>query len=487
MINVWYLSDFILQDSANSRIGRKKFFPEITSTWERYAFALTAFALAWVLHSILHRYSGRASHSFLLGFAAVIASAIFAGFSPGILATALVLAWRMVLLRKSGRLYDATEILSCLIFVSECVFLCICGARMRRAMNQASYSEAWHRSLVETSIEGIWVINSEGVITWANPRIAEILGVNPVELPGRKMEDFVFPCDRSVERIRFENRRLGLKEQFDRRLRRGDGSEAWLLTCSSTLPDALGGESAVLSMMSDITERKLAETALRRSEERFRGLFENVLEGVYQTTPDGRILAANPMLLRMLGFSNEAELNRVIANDFYTDPAIRTRLTARLEDEGSFQNVEYDLRRRDGKIITVQENARAVRDQDGRVLYYEGTLADITEHRENESQLHHAHKMEALRRFAGGIALDFEKILAAISEHAKSIAEQLPATHHARSCAQKIQQGVESALSLSRQLVLFGQSRSGMQAARGGPSSDSTSAPNVSEVTPTSR
>ena len=87
---------------------------------------------------------------------------------------------------------------------------------------------------------------------------------------------------------------------------------------------------------------------LRRSEGRFRNLFENAPEGVYQSSPAGRILAANPMLLRMLGLNSEAELNDVnIASDLYVDPEIRARLLERLEQEGSFQNVEYALRRGD--------------------------------------------------------------------------------------------------------------------------------------------
>ena len=132
--------------------------------------------------------------------------------------------------------------------------------------------------------------------------------------------------------------------------------------------------------MIDITERKQAELALRLSERRFRNLFENIIDGVYQTTPDGRIIAANPMLLKMLGLSSERELNEVIAVDLYVDPGIRRRLTGRLEREGSFRNVIYELRRRDGHTITVRENARVVRDEDGNVLYYEGTLTDVTQH-----------------------------------------------------------------------------------------------------------
>ncbi len=237
------------------------------------------------------------------------------------------------------------------------------------------------RGISNISGAGIWAVDSAGLITWSNQWIAETLGFPPAGLTGRKLEDFLFPADISAERIRFDNRRPGVPDQFDRRLRHANGSEVWLLTSSGALPSPRGTRDVVLSVMIDITERKQAELALRLSERRFRNLFENIIDGVYQTTPDGRIIAANPMLLQMLGVSSERELNEVVAVDLYVDPGIRRRLTGRLEREGSFRNVIYDLRRRDGHTITVRENARVVRDEEGNVLYYEGTLTDITHQR----------------------------------------------------------------------------------------------------------
>ena len=149
-------------------------------------------------------------------------------------------------------------------------------------------------------------------------------------------------------------------------MRRTDGTEIWVLVCASSLPGPLF--SGVLVMMTDITERKLAEQALLRSEQRFRSLFGNVPEGVYQTTPDGRLLAAHPMLLEIPGVSGEAELKTLLAASLYVNPDVRKPLTQRLEEEGSFRNIEYELRTRAGRVITVQENARAVRGEDGQLL-----------------------------------------------------------------------------------------------------------------------
>ena len=209
-------------------------------------------------------------------------------------------------------------------------------------------------------------------------------------------------------------------------------------------------------MMTDITERKRAEGALRRSEERFRNLFETVLEGVYQSSKDGRILAANPMLLQMLGVASEAELNEVdIARDLYVDPGARARLMERLEHEGGFQNAEYELRRRDGRIITVLENARVVRDENGAVLYHEGTLTDITPRKRIEEQLRQAQKVEALGRLAGGIAHDFNNVLTVITGYSQLVLSDLGRDHPARASAEQVQEAAGNAMALTKRLLAF--------------------------------
>lgn len=119
--------------------------------------------------------------------------------------------------------------------------------------------------------------------------------------------------------------------------------------------------------------------ALRRSEARYAGLFNHVPDGVYETLPDGTVVAANPALVRMLGYESEQELKAARrAADFYVRPEQRKELTQLLETEGEIRNTEISLYRKDGTIITVLENSRAVRDERGRVICYQGTMTDIT-------------------------------------------------------------------------------------------------------------
>jgi len=148
------------------------------------------------------------------------------------------------------------------------------------------------------------------------------------------------------------------------------------------------GENGVTILMEDVTESKKAEKKLKLSEAKFRSLFENAFDGIYQTTPDGKIISANPALVQMLGYDSEKELRGIdIAHDLYADPEERELLIKKLEKKGELRNIELTLKRKDGYCITVLENSRVVRDDKGKILRYEGTLTDTTERKRAEEEL----------------------------------------------------------------------------------------------------
>ncbi len=128
--------------------------------------------------------------------------------------------------------------------------------------------------------------------------------------------------------------------------------------------------------------RMKAEEASVTSEARYRSIFENAVEGIYQSTPDGHFISVNPAFARITGYDSPEELVQAVTNisrDIYADPEDRRIFEATLERQGVVANQEARFRRRDGKIIWVSLNGRAVKDKDGRVLHYEGTVEDITD------------------------------------------------------------------------------------------------------------
>ncbi len=134
--------------------------------------------------------------------------------------------------------------------------------------------------------------------------------------------------------------------------------------------------------------RRQDEDALAESEARFRALFDNVVDGVYQSTPDGELVSANPALVRMLGFVSVEELSAhggLAA--MFAERHDRERLQAELAGFGRVRNFEYRLRKRDGTMINALENSRVVHDDAGNALYHEGTITDITQRKAAEKAL----------------------------------------------------------------------------------------------------
>jgi len=142
----------------------------------------------------------------------------------------------------------------------------------------------------------------------------------------------------------------------------------------------------------EINIRIRAEKELRKSEKRYRTLFEGVPVGLYRTTLEGKILDANPTLVQMLGYPDQKSLFEVNAKNIYVDPKARKQLKAIMDRNGVAYNLERRMRRYDGAIIWSQDTARVVLDDEGQMLYYEGSLQDITERKRSEKELLEAKK-----------------------------------------------------------------------------------------------
>jgi PAS domain S-box-containing protein len=154
----------------------------------------------------------------------------------------------------------------------------------------------------------------------------------------------------------------------------------------------------------DLTERKNIEEELFKSEERFRSLYENATIGIYRTTPDGKILLANPALVRMMGFSSFEDLaHRNLEEEGYEPDYPRAKFLEILEKEGKIIGLESAWHQRNGKTLYVRESASIIRDAEGKVLYYDGNIEDITYWkqvdkalRESEKRLREAQEMAHL-------------------------------------------------------------------------------------------
>lgn len=147
------------------------------------------------------------------------------------------------------------------------------------------------------------------------------------------------------------------------------------------------------ALLIEISERKKAEEATKEAEEKFRSIFENAIDGIFQSTPEGRYLRVNPALAKMYGYASVSEFMgsmRDIAGQLYVDPSRRGEFISRLDETGYISDFVSEIYHKSGKTIWISENATVKRTSDGRILYYEGIVQDVTERRWIEAQLRNA-------------------------------------------------------------------------------------------------
>jgi diguanylate cyclase (GGDEF)-like protein/PAS domain S-box-containing protein len=155
---------------------------------------------------------------------------------------------------------------------------------------------------------------------------------------------------------------------------------------------AYGDRKAWLVVANDLVDRKQAARALAEAEARYQSIFLNAVEGIFQTTPEGRYLDANPALARIYGYDSPAHLIEAITDirrQLYVDPSRRDTFVKLMQEHGSVEGFESQVIRRDGSHVWISESVRAVRNAEGELLYYEGTVIDITQRKLAEERLRH--------------------------------------------------------------------------------------------------
>ena len=208
-------------------------------------------------------------------------------------------------------------------------------------------------------------------------------------------------------------------------------------------------------------ERELREAkaraTLRATEASYGTLVEHAPVGIYRSNPEGQFLSVNAAVVRMLGYEAASDVLRLdMARDVYADAAERQRLVERDSySDRQYDDVEATWKRKDGRLLTVQLSVRAVRNEAGRVAYYETFVRDVTDQRRLQQQLLQSQKMEAVGRLAGGIAHDFNNLLTVITSYSELLLEDLPQDDHKRGDLEQVRKAADGAAALTRQLLAF--------------------------------
>lgn len=264
--------------------------------------------------------------------------------------------------------------------------------RERRQVEAALQTQL---AAIEAAMDGIAILDSKGRFLYVNKSHVRMFGHRcSADLLGRVWHDLYDHQERDrLQRDVFPVLQQQKQWQGEATANRQDGS-TFVEELSLTWLEGGG----MICVCRDITERKQTEQSLWQAEQKYRSIFENVVEGIFQTSPTGHYLAANPMLAKIYGYASPEELIATltdIKHQLYVDPTQREAFMQVLQQSDAVWRFESQVYRKDGSIIWISENARTIRDEAGQLLGYEGTVEDITDRKQAEEELH---KRDALLR-----------------------------------------------------------------------------------------
>jgi PAS domain S-box-containing protein len=293
--------------------------------------------------------------------------------------------------KKSGDLFDAEVTTQGIPFAGRKGLLAIVQDVTPRhsAEQKAAEHGVYLQALLLNLPLAVMILDAQRRIQMCNPAFEKLFGYGLPEVAGREPQSFLAPPDRVSESANIIARVMaGETIRTKTKRKRRDGHLVDVQTLA--IPLVRNGETiGSVGIYEDISERATAEHAQRRAEERFQSLFENAVEGIFQSTVNGRYLTANPALARMYGYGSPAEMIARIQNighTLYVQTRRREEFKRIIERAGVVEAFESEVFKKDGTKIWISENARAVVDASGKVSGYEGTVEDITDRKRSESE-----------------------------------------------------------------------------------------------------
>jgi PAS domain S-box-containing protein/putative nucleotidyltransferase with HDIG domain len=245
-----------------------------------------------------------------------------------------------------------------------------------------------YRNILENIRDGYFEVDLVGNFTFFNDSVCRILGYSSEELMGMSYRQYT---DKDNAKKVFQTYNKVYKtgeptEGFDWLIIRKDGAKRYIEASVSLLKDSSGKPKGCRSIIRDITERK-------QMEERYRRIFENAQNGIYQSTLEAKFIMANQSMAQILGYDSPEDLISGvtdISSQLYANPEECLQFIEMMEKQGLVKNFEVQFRKKDGRIIWVSRTTQVFRNEKGEVLYYEGIIEDITDRKDSFERLRNA-------------------------------------------------------------------------------------------------
>jgi PAS domain S-box-containing protein len=262
----------------------------------------------------------------------------------------------------------------------------VCELEREEAQEARKKSEDDVRALLNATTDIVFLMGKSGDILAANESAGKAYHAPPGELIGKRVYDLLPPALRELGMSKAaEAIQTGEPVRFEAEWR-----GKYLDHSLYVILDEQGQVARIAVYVRDVTRRKQMEAMVREAEEKYRKIYENATEGIFQATTDGRFISVNPSFARIHGFESPEEVVRTITDigrQLWAEPERRTEMVRLLTTQGWVENFEAQMRRRDGSLHWISINARAVRDAAGKLLYHEGTMRDISKRKEAEQAL----------------------------------------------------------------------------------------------------
>ncbi|CCQ72478.1 PAS domain S-box protein [Magnetospira sp. QH-2] len=291
-----------------------------------------------------------------------------------------------------------------------------------------SHSEERYRSLVESMTDGLGILDKEMRLTFANDALCAINGRNRDEMLGKKLTSLLTEEGRQILAYEFAQRKKGSDHRYELYWQKKDGGVATTIVAPKPLFDAEGTFTGSFAVVTDITQRKKIETALRASEERFQAMADNLDEVLWLTDPKTtEILYVNPAFERIWGMTRDELRRTPRAFLDSVHPEDRERVQATVDQMAitGTHDMEYRIVRPDGSVREIWDRAFPVRDDNGYLVRVTGIAEDITDRKHLERELAQTQKLKAVGQLTGGIAHDFNNIIQVIKGNLELIREDM--------------------------------------------------------------